>query len=194
MICAIILAAGKSERMGKPKQLLPFGDKTIIETILEKILQSDVEETIVVLGANREKIKKKIKNFPVNIILNPHFSEGMLSSVQAGYRAIPDIAKGVLVILGDQPDVSVKVINTLIREFKKTKKGIILPVHNNRRGHPVLINTKYREEVKNLSSNIGLRELIRNHPDDIFQVEVGTSSIFQDIDNMDDYKRELKNS
>lgn len=194
MIWAMILAAGESKRMGKPKLLLPFGDKTIIETIVETVVSSKVEKTLVILGSDRKKIEERIKNYPVKIVYNRDFRSGMLSSVQCGFRALPEEIRAVLVVLGDQPKISTIVINKLIDAYKSSGKGIVLPVYKKERGHPVLIDVKYGEEVENLSPEIGLRGTVYNHPEDILEVEVETPSIFQDIDYESDYKRELKNN
>jgi len=193
MIWAMILAAGESKRMGKPKLLLPYGEKTIIETIVKTVVSSNVENTLVILGSDREKIEEKIKNFPVKIVYNRDFRSGMLSSVQCGFKAVPEETRAVLVVLGDQPKISADVINKLIDAYKSTGKGIVLPVYKKERGHPVLIDAKYGEEVENLSPEVGLRGTVYNHPEDILEVDIETPSIFQDIDDESDYKRELEN-
>ena len=193
MIWAVILAAGESKRMGEAKLLLPYGEKTIIETIVETIGSSNVENTLVILGSDREKIEEKIKNSPVKIVYNRDFRSGMLSSVQCGFKALPEETRAVLVVLGDQPKISADVINKLIDAYKSTGKGIVLPVYKKERGHPVLIDVKYGEEVESLSPEVGLRGMVYNHPEDILEVEVETPSIFQDIDDESDYKRELEN-
>jgi molybdenum cofactor cytidylyltransferase len=193
MIWAMILAAGESKRMGKPKLLLPYGEKTIIETIVETVVSSNVENTLIILGSDREKIEEKIKNSPVKIVYNRDFRSGMLSSVQCGFKAVPEETRAVLVVLGDQPKISADVINKLIDAYKSTGKGIVLPVYKKERGHPVLIDVKYGEEVENLSPEVGLRGTVYNHPEDILEVDIETPSIFQDIDDESDYKRELEN-
>jgi len=193
MIWAMILAAGESKRMGKPKLLLPYGEKTIIETIVETVVSSNVENTLIILGSDREKIEEKIKNSPVKIVYNRDFRSGMLSSVQCGFKAVPEETRAVLVVLGDQPKISADVINKLIDAYKSTGKGIVLPVYKKERGHPVLIDVKYGEEVENLSHEVGLRGTVYNHPEDILEVDIETPSIFQDIDDESDYKRELEN-
>jgi molybdenum cofactor cytidylyltransferase len=192
MIWAIILAAGESKRMGKPKLLLPFEEKTIIETVLDNVIQSKVEKIMVVLGSGREKIEQRIKNYSLKIAFNPDFRSGMLSSVHAGFKALPENAQAALVVLGDQPSISTSVINDLIEAYKRTRKGIVLPVYEGERGHPVLIDMKYGSEVENLSPDIGLRGTVYNHPEDIFEVEVKSQSILRDIDYIEDYKKELK--
>jgi len=193
MIWAMILAAGESKRMGKPKLLLPYGEKTIIETIVKIVVSSNVENTLIILGSDREKIEEKIKNSPVKIIYNRDFRSGMLSSGQCGFKSLPEETRAVLVVLGDQPKISADVINKLIDAYKSTGKGIVLPVYKKERGHPVLIDVKYGEEVENLSPEVGLRETVYNHPEDILEVDMETPSIFQDIDDESDYKRELEN-
>ncbi len=192
MIWAVILAAGESKRMGEAKLLLPFGEKTIIETVLDNVVQSKVEKILVVLGSAREKTEQKIKNYSLKIAFNPNFRSGMLSSVHAGFQALPEYSQAALIVLGDQPSISTSVINELIDAYRRTGKGIVLPVYKGERGHPVLIDMKYRSEIENLSPDIGLRGTVYNHPEDILEVEVRSQSILRDIDYIEDYKKELK--
>jgi molybdenum cofactor cytidylyltransferase len=191
-IAAMILAAGESKRMGEPKLLLPFGKKTIIETVIDSVIKSGVDEILVVLGSSAEKIEKKIKDFPLRKTVNPDYKQGMLSSVQWGFKVLSDEIQGVLVCLGDQPSISAVVIDKIIDAYKQTGKGIVVPTYKRRRGHPVLIGIKYLEEIKNLSPDVGLRGVVYNHPEDTHEVEVDTVSILRDIDNPDDYNKELK--
>ncbi len=192
MIWAIILAGGESKRMGEPKMLLPFGVKTIIEAVAESVVSSEVEGSLIVLGAEKQRIEEKIKDYGIKSVFNPDFQSGMLSSVQCGFKAVPEGTRAVLVVLGDQPRISSSIINQLIEAFNKTGKGIVLPVFEGERGHPVIIDMKYREEVENLSPEIGLRGTVYSHPEDILEVEVDAPSILGDIDDETDYKRELK--
>jgi len=192
MIWGMILAAGESKRMGKPKLLLPFGEKTIIERVIDSVIQSKLDDVLVVLGAHREKIEKKIKDFSIKIVVNPNFKNDMLSSVQCGFRALPEDVEASLVILGDQPEISSALINKIVEAYKKSKKGIVLPVFRKNRGHPVLIDMKYQGEIEDLNPDLGLRNLVYKHAEDILEVEVITPSILQDIDTIEDYNRELK--
>lgn len=188
MIWALVLAAGESKRMGRSKQLLPFGKKTILETVIDHISQSTVDDTLIVLGSKREKIEEAIKDFPVKSVHNPNFKKGMLSSVQKGFASLPEDVDAVLVFLGDQPMIPSSVINEIVRAYQSTEKGIVLPVYEHKRGHPVLISTRYREEVAHLNPEIGLRELVHKHEEDILEVQIDSSSILEDIDTPDDYK------
>ena len=192
MIRAVILAAGESKRMGTPKLLLPYGEKTIVEIVVESVVSSKVDETFVILGSGRESIEEKIKDFPVIIVFNPDFHSGMLSSVQCGFQAVPEDTRAVLVVLGDQPATSKDVIDALVEAYQKTGKGIVLPVYEKERGHPVIMDVKYKQEVLGLSPDVGLRGTVYSHPEDILEVVVDSPDILQDIDNPVDYERELK--
>jgi molybdenum cofactor cytidylyltransferase len=192
MICAMILAAGESRRMGAPKLLLPLGEKTIIETVVDETLRSKADQTLVVLGAEREKIERKIANRPAMVVANPRYQEGMLSSIQAGFKALPRETEAIMICLGDQPFIPSSVMDKLIEAYQNTRRGIILPVYKKKRGHPTLIDIKYRQEVKKLSPDIGLRALVYDHPQDVLEVEVDTPLILKDIDKPEDYMRELK--
>ena len=192
MICALVLAAGESRRMGTPKLLLPFGEKTIIEHIVDNVCDSKAEIILVVLGSHRNEIKNKIADRQVLTVINARYQEGMLSSIQTGFRSVPPGTTAVVICLGDQPLIPFSVIDRLIHTHKQSKKGIVLPVYDKRRGHPILIDVKYKNEVQNISLEIGLRSLIHDHPQDVQEVEVDTPHILKDIDRPEDYARELK--
>jgi len=187
----IILAAGKSERMGQQKLLMPYGGKTILEVIVEKALDSKAGGVKVVVGSHRDKVSGLIKDREVQIVRNTDFDKGMLSSVQCGLNALSSTARAGMILLGDQPMVQTLVIDKLIDSFEKTGKGIIIPVYNNKRGHPVLIDTKYIPRINQLDPNTGLRQLMEECNEDIHELEVETNTILKDIDTIEDYKKEL---
>ena len=191
MIWAIILAGGESKRMGKPKMLLPYGEKSIIETVIDNALQSQIDNTLVVLGAANIKISENIKNYPAKTTVNPNYRQGMLSSIQWGFNFLPEDATAAMILLGDQPSIPTFVIDKVIESHYKSAKGIILPACGSRRGHPILIDLKYKSDINHLSDEIGLRGLLYDHPDDIEEIEVDTPSIHNDIDTAEDYKRSL---
>ena len=192
MIWAVVLAAGESKRMGRPKQLLPYGASTILEIVLDKALASPVDGTLVVLGAAAERIAPLLSKRPVETVLNPDFRSGMLSSVRCGLRALPGSARAALIFLGDQPEVSPATARLVIEEYRRTARGIVLPVHRRRGGHPLLIDLKYRGEIGLLSAGIGLRELLSRHPDDTLRIEVDDPGVSLDIDTPEDYDARIK--
>jgi len=192
MIQAVILAAGKSERIGRVKPLLPWGKRTLIEATIDGIARSLANETLVVLGAAREVIEPVIAKHDLRTVFNPNFGRGMLSSIQRGLEAVPRNARAVLFFLGDQPPPHPAMINRLIRAYDNTGKGIVLPVHCGRRGHPVLIDLKYRNEIRALDPGIGLRQLMRDHPEDVLEVRTRSPRVLHDIDTPEDYERALE--
>jgi len=187
VIWAIVLAAGESKRMGRPKQVLPYGRSTILETVLDHVLASPVDGTLVVLGAAADKVAPLLAKLPVETIVNPDFRSGMLYSVQRGIRALPASARAALIFLGDQPAVGPETSGRVLAAYRVSGRGIVLPVHAGRGGHPLLIDLKYRAEIDGLSAGIGLRELLVRHPDDIFRVEIDDQGVLLDIDTPEDY-------
>ncbi|MCK4879035.1 MAG: nucleotidyltransferase family protein [Bacteroidales bacterium] len=185
---AVILAAGSSRRMGSQKLLLPFGQSTIIETVIENVLNSSIDHVMVVLGPNHEKIQQTIGQKPVQFCHNKRHEQGMLSSVICGIRALPPDAVTALIFLGDQPGIPPAVTNTVIEAYNEELYGIVIPVHNYHRGHPLLVDMKYRKEVESLDLEEGLRSLRHHFPEDVLEVEVDEPGILVDIDTREDYE------
>lgn len=190
-IWAIILAAGESRRMGSPKLVLPFRGKTIIENVVGNISRSKIENMILVLGADSEKIIKAVEPADVKLCYNENYSQGMLSSVRCGFSSLPHDFRAALVFQGDQPMIGSEITNALIDAYKKSGKGIIIPTFEKKRGHPLLLDSKYREEVMKLDDSEGLRALPYKFPHDVLEVEVEHQGILKDIDTEADYFSEL---
>jgi len=182
MISAILLAAGESKRMGKLKQLTPFGRSTILEETVNNLLNSKVSEVIVVLGARADEVTEKIALKPVQTVVNPDYQQGMSTSLIAGLRLIDSKAQAVMFALGDQPLINSQTINRLIEEFCNHDKGIAIPVYRGRRGHPVIFAIRYKDELFRLKGDIGGREIIDRYPDDVLEVPVNCEGIYIDID------------
>ena len=191
MICAIVLAAGSSRRMGTQKLLLPFGGKSVIARVVEELLRSAVDRVCAVVGRERGRIVAELRARPVVTAINPHPEEGMLSSVRRGLRVLPASCKGVLVALGDQPSLRAELVNRMISAFRHTGKGIVVPAHEGKRGHPILFSNRYRDEILTRYEETGLRGLLRSHPDDIFELNVPNAAVLSDMDFPEDYAREI---
>jgi molybdenum cofactor cytidylyltransferase len=187
MLSAILLAAGESRRMGKLKQLMPLGQSTIIERAIDNLTASAVDEVIVVLGHKAEEIKEAISTRSVKIAFNPSYGEGMSTSIIAGLKLVDPRAQAVMLALGDQPSVDSQTINRLIDEFHKSDKGIALPTYKGRRGHPVIFAASYKAELLKLKGDIGAREIIKHHPQDVLEVAVDSAGVISDIDTEEDY-------
>jgi molybdenum cofactor cytidylyltransferase len=192
VIWAVVLAAGESRRMGTQKLLLPFGEATVVEAVVRTALASSVDRALAVLGADRKAVRAKLEPYGVDFAVNEDFAMGMLSSVQAGFKALPAGAEAAVVMLGDQPFLPARVVDTVINAYREGGKGIVVPAFRGRRGHPVLIDLVYRDEVLGLDPAEGLRQLMRAHPDDIFEADVEDANILRDMDVPEDYANELK--
>jgi len=191
-IWAIILAAGESKRMKFPKMLLPFRGTTIIEQAIENVINSQVTETVVVLGSGGDEIQKLIAKWPVKHCFNEDYTEGMLSSVKCGFRFLPRFFEAALVFPGDQPMITPEITDRLISAFRNSGKGIVIPVFEKQRGHPLLISSRYREDIELLRPEQGLRFLAQKNSNDVLEVETGTANILKDIDTREDYLNETK--
>jgi molybdenum cofactor cytidylyltransferase len=186
-IWAIILAAGMSTRMGTQKLLLPFAGMTIIEKVIDNILKSGIEQIIVVLGSDRDEMEEVLEFWPVQTIWNENFREGMHTSVIAGVKALPEDAKAVAFFLGDQPLISPEVVVKVVEEWQNSGKGIVLPVHKGKRGHPALYVIRLRNEILNLDPSVGLRSVALKFQDEIMEVATGCPGILKDIDTREEY-------
>ena len=192
MIWAIVLAAGESRRMGAQKLLLPYGGTTVVETVVRKALESGLDGVMAVVGADRDAVRTRFERSPVTIVENRDFRQGMLTSVQAGFAALPADAGAAVVMLGDQPAVPTEAVRAVVRAFRDSGQGIIIPTCGGRRGHPILIAAKYARAVAALDPATGLRQLRLEHPEDVLEVEVGHPAILRDLDTPEDYEREKR--
>lgn len=193
-VCAIVLAAGESRRMGAQKMLLPFGGATVITHIVDQILRSAVRKVYVVVGHEGERVAAQLSDRPVSIVANPDYKSGMLSSVRCGLRALAQECDAIMVALGDLPGITTGLIDEMVRVFATTEKGILVPLYNGRRGHPVLFSIGYRDEILTRHDDMGLRGLLRANPDDVFELDVSSPAVLTDMDFPEDYQRELRRS
>lgn len=193
MIYAVVLAAGRSRRMGKgvQKLLLPFDGGTVISRVVGEVVRSPVDETLVVLGTHEDGVRGALARLPARFVTNPDPDGEMLSSVRCGLREVPSDCDGVLIVLGDQPSITSPLIAHMLDAFRQSERGIIVPTCEGKRGHPLLFSGRYRRDVLNNYDDVGLRGLLRAHPNDVFELPVEDSSVLSDIDYPEDYRREL---
>ncbi|MFC1915401.1 molybdenum cofactor cytidylyltransferase [Chloroflexota bacterium] len=190
MVSAILLAAGQSKRMGESKQLVRLGQSTIVEQAIDNLLSSAADEVIVVLGYKAKEVMKLIAARPVKLALNPDYRQGMSTSIIAGLNLIDNRTQAVMLALGDEPFIDSQTINRLIAGFYNHEKGIVIPVNRGRPGHPVIFDIKYKGELLRLKGDIGGREIIDRHTDDILELAVECEGIYLDIDTVDSYHLE----
>lgn len=195
MISAILLAAGESKRMGRPKQLLEWQGKTLLQHVLESLINSDADEIILVLGHEADLIRESLPALPIKIVINPDYKRGMASSLMQGLLAMDARSEAFLVCLVDQPGIGPEIMNTMIREFQRAnpKRGIVRPVYRGLRGHPVLIGTQYLQEaLQLLQGDVGARQILMNHPEDILDIDVEEDVVLKDIDTPEEYQQYSK--
>jgi len=188
MLSAILLAAGESKRMGSPKQLIPWGQSTMVETSVDNLLASDVNEVIVVLGYQADEIEKVIDERSVKIAVNQDYEQGMSTSIITGLKRMDSRSQAIMLALGDQPLIDCHTINKLIEGFCNANKGIAVPTYIGKRGHPVIFARKYKEELMKLSGDIGGRQIIKDHPEDVLEVAVDCEGICIDFDTVHSLK------
>ncbi|HWP47086.1 MAG TPA: molybdenum cofactor cytidylyltransferase [Candidatus Limnocylindrales bacterium] len=191
MVSAILLAAGESKRMGRPKQLLLVDGQPIVVQSLRNLIASQVDEVILVLGYYAELILAEVQRYfqkGFKIVVNPYYREGMSRSLQEGLKQVNKESEAVLIALADQPFVETQSLNKIIQAYHNTPYGIIVPTYGGRRGNPVLLSLKYRQEMESLTGDVGCREILKRYREDILEVEVDSPGILKDIDTPVDYQ------
>ena len=188
MISAILLAAGRSRRMGAFKPLLPFGERTVVEACVGNLLDGGVEQVVVVLGTRAEEIRARLAHLPVRFAVNTEAESEMGVSIARGVEQIGASAQAVLIALADQPAVSPATIGFLIAAGKRTRQRLIVPEYEGRGGHPVWIDLSFRRELMKLDSQRGLRALFEAHPKEVLRVPVNSPYVARDMDQWDDYR------
>src|ERR1700726_1580649 len=183
-VAAIILAAGRSTRMGGPNKLLAeLGGKTLVRIVTEQALASKASNVIVVTGHQAEQVEKALQGLKVKFVRNADFAEGLASSVKAGVAAVADDADGAVICLGDMPLISAQLIDRLIEAFAPDRGNlIVVPVSDKRRGNPVLWSRRFFNELMTLDGDIGARHLIAKHNEAVVEVPVQGDGAFLDID------------
>jgi len=185
VISAIVLAAGKSERMGRPKALLPFRGRTFLGNILEAISHTSIEDTFVVLGHHRDEIERSV-SLP-SVVFNPNYEQGMVTSFQAGIRALSWDTSGAFLFLVDHPVVEAATIESMIMNLAPNR--IVLPTFEGRRGHPVLFSSEVLEEILALPPTAGANIVVRKNPARIVEAPVSTPGILVDIDTPEQFEK-----
>jgi molybdenum cofactor cytidylyltransferase len=183
-VAAVILAAGRSTRMGGPNKLLAeLGGKPLVRIVTEQALASKAQGVIVVTGHQAEQVEKALQGLKVKFVRNPDFAAGLASSVKAGVAAVPANADGAVICLGDMPLIDAHLIDRLVEAFGPDRGSLIaVPVSDNRRGNPVLWSRRFFNELMTLDGDIGARHLIAKHSEAVAEVPVEGHGAFLDID------------
>ncbi len=188
----ILLAAGMAQRMGSLKQLLPLGTSTVMGVTLAKISASDAGSVIVVVGAMEEETSEIARQAGATVVSNPDYRLGMSTSLRKGLEELKADCELFMVALADQPLTETETYNLLLEQARESDKGIAVPVYEGQKGNPIIFKRRYLPELLTLKGDVGGRELLKRHPEDIFYIEVRDPGVVTNVNTPNDYEK-LKN-
>jgi molybdenum cofactor cytidylyltransferase len=186
-LAALVLAAGRSTRMGGPNKLLAeIGGRPLVRIAAEQALASQARPVIVVTGHQRERVEAALAGLDVTFVHNPDYAEGMSTSVKVGIAAVPPDADGAIVCLGDMPQVDAKLIDRLLAAFDPEKGAlVVVPTIDGKRGNPVVWSRRFFPELAALGGDVGARHLIASYPEAVAEVPVPGRAALVDVDTPD---------
>jgi len=188
MISAIILAAGESKRMGHPKMLLPWGNRTVLGQVILVLQASGLEDIVTVTGGFREQVEEVAQRHKSRVVFNAEYAGSeMLISIQLGIAALQSEAEAVLICLGDQPQVQERSVRRVCEAFQRSRSNLVIPSHQMRRGHPWLVARPLWDEILNMQPPQSPRDFLNRHSKEIEYVVTDNPSILEDLDTPEDY-------
>jgi molybdenum cofactor cytidylyltransferase len=193
-IAAVIAAAGQSRRMGRPKQLLPWADRTVIETVVANLGAAGVDQIVCVIGHREDEMRAVLDESTARIVVNQHYADQeMLASYQVGMATLSDddsdASVGTLLALVDQPHVGSEIIQQVVEAALASPDNIIIPSHNMRRGHPIFLPRRLWPELLALNDHESLRMLLDRNASGIVYVNIESDAILGDMDTPEEYER-----
>jgi len=190
-VYGVILAGGASLRLGRPKQLLPLGERPVLAHTVGNALRSTLDDVIVVLGHEAAAIQAHIDFGLARVIVNDRYHEGQSTSLVAGLGALPPDAGAALFILGDQPLIGPAVLDALVAAYRQTASPIIMPTYEGRRGNPVLFRRSLFPALARITGDQGARGVIAAHTQDVLTIPIADPPPTDDLDTQADYERLL---
>ena len=189
-LTAIVLAAGRSTRMQtRNKLLLPWGDKRMLQVVLDTLLTVPFEKVVVVVGHERRRVEQLLQGYALCLVHNERYAEGMSTSIRKGVEAVEDPGSGYLLALGDMPWIKQDTVERLCMTFpRRDPRAITVPTVGGRRGHPVIFGKFYRGELLQLEGDRGAASLLQKHAGMVVEVPVDDSGILKDVDTPGTYR------
>ncbi|MEX1038084.1 MAG: nucleotidyltransferase family protein [Acidimicrobiia bacterium] len=189
-VAALILAAGGSARLGRPKQLEPWGGPTLLEHVIERTREFPVDEVWVVIGALSDEMLDQIDFLDANVVENPEWEEGIASSIRVGLDALTQLSRcaSALIVLGDQPDVSPDIVEELLVSHRRSDCRVSVPKYRYNRGNPVVVDRSLWPRLMSLEGDDGAGRLWQAHPEWVNEVwfsEMGPRDVDTDVDVKD---------
>lgn len=185
-VAGLVLAAGASRRIGRPKMLLPFGSGTVLSSVVGGLLEAGLDPVVVVLGHGAEEVERRAalpQDPRLKLVVNEGWTEGMASSIRRGLEACPE-ASAVVLALGDQPGLDAARVRRILTAWNG-QAALVVPVADGRVGHPVLFGRELFPELRALAGEAGARDVVRRHWAQARQVPL---PLLRDIDTEDDYR------
>ena len=192
MINAIVLSAGESKRMGRPKPLLPFEETTFLGHILSVLGASDIAATTVVLGAEADTIRSSVGLSGVQVVINADYEKGQLSSLIVAMNALPAEVEAILLCLVDHPFITVELVNRIVGKFMETGGPIIVPVCDGERGHPTLFGRSLFTELLIAPEDQGARYVLYSNENKVVELDTSEPRCLFGIDTPEDYARHFR--
>jgi len=188
VIAGVVLAAGRSSRLGRPKQLLPLHGEPLIRRTLRQVLASSLDQVILVIGHNADEVRAAVSSLPVACVFNPDAAAGQSTSVRAGLAALSLDVEAVVFVLGDEPGVDPDVIDALIAAWRASRSPVVAPRYQDRIGNPVLFDRRVFPELALLEGDAGARPVVRTFREtgELQLVPVGGAAP-PDVDTEADY-------
>jgi molybdenum cofactor cytidylyltransferase len=188
VIAAVVLAAGRSERMGAPKLLLDLSGRSLLRRVIDNVRASRCQEIVVVLGAGAEEVAAEARGPGVNFVTNDRYRDGMGTSIACGIAALGPSCEAAVIVLGDQPFVGSASIDALIAAYQQSGKPIVASRYGTVAGAPTLIGRMLFAEARGLTGDVGGRALIREHPGMVVEVPLPDAAAL-DVDTPHDLTR-----
>jgi molybdenum cofactor cytidylyltransferase len=203
VVSAVLLAAGMSTRMGQNKLLLNFREKPLIVHAVDTLLASDIDEVIVVLGHEIEKVRDQLERSiglankaasgkPVRLSQNPDYQNGLSTSVRTGVEAVSRQANGIMIYLADQPLLEPEDVNRIVAGFaaaKEVNKSIVVPFFRGERGNPVILDASLRDSILGIVGDVGCKGVIKRYPEKVYAIEMENDHVVRDVDDVQAYER-----
>jgi molybdenum cofactor cytidylyltransferase len=189
MITGILLAAGRSTRMGQPKLLLPWGNIQLVRHVAQIALRSVLDDLLVVTGHRAEHVQAALAGLPVTLVHNEAFLDGQSTSVRAGIAALSDDAEAAVILLADQPLLRSATIDALIKAYRAHHPPIVAPQYQGQRGNPVLFDRMLFPALLAIQGDQGARPVLQTHRQQIHLVDVADNGVLLDLDTPDAYQQ-----
>lgn len=191
-IGAVVLAAGTSSRLGRPKQLLQLAQKPVFRYPVDLAVKSGLSPVTIVAGGLVHDLSRHLSGVPAQLVYNPEYQTGMASSLRTGLMSLPGHLEAVVVFLADQPLIPERVVHDLVTIYLSNRqKGcqIVRPIYAGVPGHPVLFDSKMFPKLATLTGDTGARTLFKAHQAQICQVEYENDAFGMDIDTEEDWSK-----